>query len=698
MKPLSLKQFISVLITTFLLIGSRSAFGQTNLDFTATSSTVEGAKLLSWNSLTNEIYQIDFTDSLGDAITTNITWTTLYEDYPSHGTNTFWLDTGNYLTDPIILHPSKVPFRVYRVKLVGTNSIPGPSVAITSVTNGYSATGDLSVTVSTSTDQPFTSTKLYVDGQEMQEADTQTNYTASGTNYVDATYILNSTEWANGPHTLFATARAESGAAGSHDVSSVSLGYSVSPYVQVTFSNLITRISFSEHSFMPEDGQTQHVSAVFAANVDWTLDIQDVDATTVLTVSGSGTSMAFDWDGTGTGGTNLPVGAYTYYFTASTNGSSSFSMMSSLPSFSLSAEPTALWAASDTSDGLAPLSIFPPSFNFDALTVFEATRSEVSAMRETSLSTALAAFDSHSLGGSGVMSLSSAPNSQNSRTPKRPPINPVKGRAGVYGIAYQTYSGNGAGYSVQSLDNGLHLNQRVALEGHSGASSTFVWPDVTPLKTEANNFIAQMKKSNWSQGFAKANDSLKITDLRSSGSNIFNQVKLGVLMLHGTYGTGQDFTASGCKQMYFVISSGHTAQYLRMSEMSLGSSATNGLKWMAINACNSLYQANWQSMQNASVKPNNSNLHLLLGTDSTIFVNDNMMKYWAKYMTRTNAMTIKDAWVQSGKDAFTNGYNYNVTMRLAVAGDTACQSDKLSSTTTPSGSAFYSSTQVFPLP
>ena len=102
---------------------------------------------LSWNSTSNEIYEIDYADAITGTNLAGLTWKILYEDYPSHGTNTFWLDTGNYFSDPVVLHPKNKPMRFYRIALTGTNGIPGPSVVITSVTNGFAATGDLAVTV-----------------------------------------------------------------------------------------------------------------------------------------------------------------------------------------------------------------------------------------------------------------------------------------------------------------------------------------------------------------------------------------------------------------------------------------------------------------------------------------------------------------------------------------------------------------------
>jgi hypothetical protein len=153
--------------------------------------------------------------------------------------------------------------------------------------------------------------------------------------------------------------------------------------------------------------------------------------------------------------------------------------------------------------------------------------------------------------------------------------------------------------------------------------------------------------------------------------------------------------------MYFPITAGQSAQYIRMSEMSLGSSAANGLKWMAIAACNSLFHTDWSNMQSLGVKPYNSNLHLLLGTDTVVYTDDHIMELWAKYMTKgkgTNApMTIKNAWINGAIDAYHQSkFNYPITMKFAVAGDSSCTSDTLSSSSTPGGSWTYSSTQVYP--
>ena len=179
-----------------------------------------------------------------------------------------------------------------------------------------------------------------------------------------------------------------------HDNSTILIGYGVSPFVPVDFENLITRISFSQPFFAPEDGETQQVSAVFAANVDWTLEIQDENSNDVLTTTGSGGTLSYAWDGNGTGGTNLPVGTYTYLITAVTNGLALPAGVGGggdgggagsppSPDFAFS-DSSELWAMiSDGSDAV-PLAIYPPGFDTNSLTIFSATPAQVNMARASS--------------------------------------------------------------------------------------------------------------------------------------------------------------------------------------------------------------------------------------------------------------------------------------------------------------------------
>jgi hypothetical protein len=607
----------------------------TNLQFTAVAATDEHAIRLTWASTNGELYEIDEADQLNTNTDGTTVWNKLYDNYPSQGTNTFWLDTGNYNLAPQILHPKYMPMRFYRIVDLGADTTSDePTVSISSPTSNTAVSDELTVTVIAATDQPVLSgTKLYVDGQEMRMADSITNWTDGSTNYETDTYSINTCEWLNRTHVLFASAECESGYAVEPNSGAVTSGHGVSPFVSVLFSNLVEGISFSQPSFDPSSGQTQQVSAVFANNSDWTLNIVDVYSNVVQTASGSGTSMLYNWDGT-SNGANLPNGIYYYYISAQTNGQAYMSMASGGSSSMLSSasalsaapvEPTELWALPpDSSTPPAPLAIYPPGFNTNGFTIFEATSSEVQALTEAVLaedkpatmakSSMLASSDSGggsfspnaSGGGSSASSQNSSP------TPQRSPNNPVRGLAGTFGIAYDTYGANGTNdVGVPPLPNQPGLpGSYIQMESFSANASLSYGP--RPQHTaEATAFIGAMTFYGWSNPLNKADGQLNINDLRGSGTP-FNNVNMGVFMGHGTYGNTQDYMAGLCKQMYFVVtSSSGSGQYLRFSEMNLGGSGTNGLKWMVLDPCNSLYHANWNSMQSRGIYPYNSNLHLI---------------------------------------------------------------------------------------
>ena len=610
-------------------------YAQTNLQFTAVAATDERAIRLTWASTNHELYQIQYANALATNADGTTAWQTLYDDYPSQGTNTFAGDFGNYTLAPAAVHPKNSPMRFYRILDKGADSLSDePSVSITSPTNGSAVSGELTIIVLAATDQPVISgTKLYVDGQEMQIADSTTNWTVGSTNFQMATFSINTCEWGNETHALFATVANQSGYADVPNSSPVYIGHAVSPFVPVLFSNLVTRISFSQPSFDPSSGQTQQVSAVFAANCDWTLNIVDVYSNLVQTASGSGTSMLYNWDGT-SNGTNIPIGIYYYYIYAQTNGASGKVV---------------------TGGGFAPAAS----------------------------------------GGS------SAPSQPSPSTPQRPPNNPIKGVPGTFGVANDTYTANGSsGFSTGPLDNGLGIGQHIAMDTFS-AGATLNWGELALHKAEGNNFISQMQHWGWKNTMNKIDDQLKISDLRGSGSS-YNNVNLGIFIGHGCYGASIDYAANGCKQMYYPITSGGGDQYLRLSEMNLGGSGTNGLKWFALKACDSLHQANWNNMQSLGVNPYNGNLHLLLGTTSTSYADPNIEAFWAKYMNYGTAntyspLTIRAAWYQAAKDAYKNsGIPTSPAVKFAVAGDNSCMSDSLQSYYTPGGSWGYDSQQVYP--
>ncbi len=666
---------------------------QTNLQFTSVNVTDENAIQLHWTSQPSHIYEVDEADALIDTNTGSITWNKLYDDYPSQGTNTFWLDTGNYFNTPIIPHPKNMPMRFYRIVDTGPDGLTNdePSVSIISPTNGFSATGSLTVTVVPYTDQAGpVSTKLYVDGQAMWPS-------ADGSNYV-----INTCEWGNGSHILFATVECLSAPEGYFGAPAALVGHGVSSFVPVIFSNLVTRISFSQPFFQPSLGQTQQVSAVFAANSDWTMQIKDAFGNVVRNASGSGDSMLYNWDGLGDGETNIPAGVYYYYISATTNGEPDEDVIvggsdgGSPPSPALARSSVAslnsseLWAVAPDSEDVVPLAIYPPGFDTNNLTIFAASPAEI-----RSLTPSVSSSDSLVAGGGGVHADdASAPSPQNTPpTPQRPPTSPMANSAGTVGVAYFNYAANGlAGFSPTRPTGSQGPN--LGTINMEGATTN---PVFAPLRnaSAAANFAYEMSvKGGWRVPVNLANDQLTISQLRSSGSgNPFNQVDIGLLNMHGVYGSSFDYNAAAnCKQMYFPIPSGTGSQYIRMSEMNFGGSAPGvGLKWMALMACSSLHQANWQTMQSQNIKPYNSNLHMILGADTEFEDDPSISQRWADYMIGdpahgTNAVPIRQAWYQAASDAYHAPLDPNSThiispMRFATVYDTACINDYLQTQT-----------------
>jgi hypothetical protein len=728
MKTIINKLVGSFSITALAVSLAGLANAQNALQFTGTSQTDERAIRLSWASTNGELYQIQYANALATNSDGSTAWQTLYDNYPSQGTNTFWLDTGNYNLAPQVSHPKYMPMRFYRILDEGADSLTDvPTVKIGSLTNNMAATGELTFTVTAATDQPgLRGTILYVDGQEMQGSDNSTNYTIGSTNYETDTYSINTCEWLNRTHVLFATTEAASQYSSQQNGGAVLTGHGVSPFVSILFSNLVEGISFSQPSFDPSLGETQQVSAVFAANCNWTLNICDVYSNVVQTATGSGMSMLYNWNGTDNG-TNLPNGLYYYYITAATNGlalaisggstggdsgggsvpSPSFALMSAA-----SSEPSQMWAVAPDSENVVPLALYPPGFDTNGLTVFSASPSEItsltaSAAPSVSLTTSLSAMDSGDSFSPAASSGGSSAASQNSpASPQRPPSNPIRGLVGTIGVATDTYTGNGTnGPSVGPLDNGLHIHLNISMQdGSTGARTN---PPRPEHKTEANTFVKTMQFYGWSNPLNKIDGQLNINDLRGSGTP-FNNVNMGVLMLHGTYGAGSsaiDYAANGCEQMYFTVTSGGSAQYLRFSEMNLGGGGTNGLKWMVIDACFSLFQANWSSMQDAGIYPYNSNLHLILGANTETWTSPRKWQNFAHYMNygtsilagHYNPLTIRNAYYQGNYDAFHNvSLPAGTTITLAITGDSACIDDSLQTNTPPVGSWTYDSKEVYP--
>lgn len=632
-----------------------------------------------WKSESNTAYRVEFRPDLEGS---NSTWDVLYDDFPSQGTNTFWLDAGDYSRTPEVLHPRQTTNRFYRLVKLATNSLPAPTVVILTPATNSTLSDEVSVSVAVTSTNSLYSLRLFLDGEDLGPCEDD------GTNWV-----INTTEWPNGQHVLFAAAKVVDHYPGIPGDNSPAYAWGVSAYLPVSFDNLIHRVGFSEPFFEPALGQTQHVSAAFAANVDWTLQIIDESSNAVRTVTGSGTSLHFGWDGTDDGSSPIPDGVYFYVITAQTNGQALFSMSSGGGSFSsssvsslLDSETMETWAVQEKGSGaIVPLQLYPPGFDTNGLTIFEATQSEVFALNEALLaldesSTTTESFVEAMEGGSGSSGSSYAGAAQSTFAPKRQPTNPVKGVTGTFGVVAFGYA------SLQTNQVPQDPFGPIQLEGSTASVVPGRIPDSEKL---AGAFGKVIKKVAYKQAFNKSGKDVQTIDLRRSdlgigGGNLFNPVNLGMIVAHGNYGTSLDSSAStggGSLQTYLAVDGTNNAAdpWIRLSDFWFD----GDLRWMGIIACSSLRDANYNSMLNKNALPISENFHLLCGATTVMYFAEYLGEAWAKELKAKQP--VDTAWFNSGINTYQRAKAGAITgtVIFRVSGWTSCFSDRINAWTAP---------------
>jgi Bacterial Ig domain/FlgD Ig-like domain len=638
------------------LVSTISGFSQNTLQFTSVNTTPEKAIQLHWASNTNEIYEIDYANSLLDTNTGLTTWTPLYNEYPSQGTNTFWLDTGNYNVSPAVLHPRLTDNRFYRVVLTATNNTPtNPTISITSPSNGDVVSSNLTVSFTASSADVIAEVKLYVDGQEMPPS-------SNGTNFV-----INTCEWWNGTHTLFATAKSVTHFEGIANDTSVLYGHSVSAYVNVVFSNLITEVAFSQPYFEPSLGQTQEVTAAFTANCNWTLQILNAYGTAVRTQTGSGSSLLFDWDGTGDSETSIPDGVYSYLITASTNGAP-MALLSSGPS-AASLNVTNIWALEPGSEDPVPFAIYPIGYDTNGMTIFKATQAQINYLIGDTDTTA-------SVTSSGSryftpMGAGAAGSSQSTLTPMRPPTAKGKGTIGTFYAGYQNYFI--APYLTFTtppiLSGNPFVNKFVQVDGQanqSQASQPEHWGQVMEFGQLANGFVTAMQGGRYK---GSVNPFILSSDVTGG---IFNSANVGLLCCHCSYGTSAESDGAIRSYLRFFNAGTTTPTFCKLDACSFGGATTNGLKWMAILACGVLQNSGYNSLYSLGRLPINEDLHLLLTTSTVATAAPTIGSLWANNMlgdgtTNVPPETVEQSWFDAGTVGYVPETNH-ITIVFRVAG------------------------------
>lgn len=623
--------------------------------------------------------------------------------FPSQGTNTVFLDTGKYWTEPALPYPKDDLMRYYRVVQVDTNTLVPPIVTIMNLSGGADVSGEVKVDVHVATTNSIASVNFFVDGEQLDSVSADDNG--------DASYVINTTEWPNGSKTIFAAAETSAGTATTGEFQSTERsGAGASTNVPVTFDNYISEWYFSLPGFDASLGETQHITAEFIFYSSWTLQIVNESATTVRDASGTGTSMAFDWDGNDDNGNPTADGTYDFILTASqTTPPQNFSMMSRARAVSLdSASPTELLAMpADGSGSPVPLALYPPGMaEALGLTIFEGSLSDFMPVRsKTSLSTASVSSLALNSGSSSSFTPMFSGSSQTTQRPHRPTPKPIKGTPGRFGVAWQ-------GDHPDPGTNGIGgFNPPANLSGSIQLSPNYLLP-YGPIKnagTIATKFENTMKKYKWTKAFNYGNDQLTASLLRKpsfGGSNLFNYCNLGLLVGHGIRGANQDFKATSTPSlqtyMLLYIPGVHSYDWVRMSEFDFGG-GPGGLRWMGLYACNMLYPDSAQYMYAKGVLPMNFNLHILLAEETSIFMYPEMGAKWASYMNGGEAggvQTVMQSWILASQKihALVNPVGHTVSMTCAYWPD--CVNDSLRSntdngSTNPSETSFRR-VQVYP--
>lgn len=672
----------------FVLCGLFSAcatFGQTSPPvFSNATADAAGAIRLQWASQSNLVYRIEYATDLVDS---NTQWQPLYADFPSQGTNTIWKDAGGNAEFSRVPHPNDVAQRFYRVVVAGTNSAAQTQVNIVSPATNSILSDFITVTVSVTSSLSPQSIRLFVDGQE---AATQL--------YPETNFVINTAQFPNGAHKLFAVAEAIDGAETTLEPSNMVDDFIASPYREVTFDNFISDFRGSALFVETADGETITFKANFAAYADWTLAISNSTGVFVRTVTGTGNNMAFVWDGRDDSRNDLPVDFYSPTLSAaiSTNGPAAPAPSTNPPPPSASGE-SAQNAFSENNSGsedawfptdlggailggwdhwLTPPPPLPPELE-----------KEIGPLPWVSVPVPKESASPGTIKGSKLQ-----PSGENSAEPEADGPEPNGGATrlippriahsfGTMALAYQGH------HPAQNFGNNNRpsngLGGRVTLNGTNVVTGAF-----GPLRSPQRIFMefqGTMERKGFRFKWGRADDNLTASMLRGpqyGGSNQFNTANIGLLVGHGVFGTTGDFTisASGPLETYFPIY--HTGvnsyDWVRFTQFQFGADGSS-LRWMGILSCNNMFGDNYDDMYNKEALPIGDNLHLLLGASSTVYLVSNFGQQYASALTGADGVqrrSVLESWFFAGrKSQEFQTSNPKRAVRFRVAGWPACFND-----------------------
>ncbi len=656
------------IIAAIALLAAFGIHAQTNIVIQPPIIAADQTAEINWNAQTGAVYQVWSADSLSGAGPQGLQWIIRDANCASKGTNAEWMDVGDPLWIPRILPPRFQPTRFYRVQQVDQATLTPPVVTIQlSQTNGPISgpiLGDLYATVNVTlvdTNEQISDVSVVVDGQKF--------YTSGDSSF---TAYINSCEWPNGPHEIYAVATmVDTGETlpssdGETDTNAANIGIGVSASQFVTFSNYISQFFVSVPFFDPTAGQTQEVVAAFPENTCWTLTVLDYQDNPVRGFTNQSSSLYIAWDGNDGSGNPLPFGFYDYYIQArpaqygcpdgaAPLGASSMSA-SSLSTTSGGGVPSEATAKAGVFNRAAmqfprrftgvtehikipSLNPTPPPVEATAAVAPErvitysvaadGTTNEFingvpailyppDSPPETKSSQEASTFAS----AGGTTGGTSGPQPQDfgdavytTRTPTRVPGSLFMGHAGTVGIGYQGNHPSSPSFALPP-----------------GGVISFSHPPYGPLKSPskiAASFVSVMGASAWRTAFNLGDDNFNSTNLfpvlgPGSGTSTYaTKCNFGMYVGHmtATANTDPDY---GCTHSWFPIyNSAQPGAYQWIPLPGCDFGPPNGaspLLWMAMFGCNSLQSQDWNDMWSKFLLPFPPNLRLLLGSEEGIFL------------------------------------------------------------------------------
>jgi len=636
------------------------AQAQTNITINSPIIAADQTAKISWNAETGAVYQVWSADSLTDLDPQGLQWVLRDASCASKGTNAEWMDVGDPLWMPRILPPRFQPMRFYRVQKIDQATMTPPPTVSVSLTQTNGILGDLYATVNVTlvdTNQQLSDVALFVDGQKL--------YTFGDLNF---TAFINSCEWPNGPHEIYAVATmVDTGESlpdcdDCIDTNAASFAIGVSPSQSVTFSNYISQFFVAVPFFDPTAGQTQEVVASFPEDTCWRLTVLNYLDQPVRQFTNTSSSLYVAWDGNDDSGNPLPFGFYDYYIEARPSqfgcpGDLGGAMMAS-SSISTSSESTTPSAATAKVGVSRPAMQFPrgisgisehltiPSLNPVHPVSTETNVGSITPERVVSYTLAddgttnefingVPAFlypsnffsldesESESLSTPGVSMMdggAAAPDDfpdgdYTTRTPNRIPGQLFMGHAGAIGVGWQGNHPKSPSFALPS-----------------GGVISLSHPPYGPLASSskiANSFVSVMGQNGWRTAFNLGNDNFNSTNLfpvmgtGSGTSSYATKCNLGMYVGHmtATLNIDNDY---GCTHSWFPIYNSAQPgayQWIALPGCDFGPSNGNSpLLWMALFGCNSLREEDWNDMWSKFLLPMPPNIRLLLGSEEGIFL------------------------------------------------------------------------------